>query len=624
MRHFLSLIAAFLFSVSFVYGKDAEYDAVILNHDAVFTMNSLSSGTYEVNSRILVNSKHGLSAATFNVFTDSFRTLSSFSGRIESGGKTLRKLKMSDLITVLIAEGVASDSYVSAYEPSGPYPFIVEYTYKVSYKKGMVSFPAFIPVTDPDVSVKSASYVLSVPAGTDIIFKASDEPLKTSEGKTDIYRWEVNDFGGFVSEPQMPDIRELVPFVYSGPASFQYSGTEGSQRNWGESGLWLYDLQKDVRNVPEELKNRITDLVSGMEDDRHKIKAIYDFLRENTRYVSIQLGIGGLKPFPVETVYKTGFGDCKALSTYMQALLAVAGIPSDYFIVDTKEADLLEGFYSVGQMNHAMLCVPMGKDSLWVECTNPRYPLGYRHDAVAGHQVVLVKKDGGEMVRVRPYADSLRLRAESLEVVLNQDGSASCKGTRRLVLDNVEPYIGFKSLDSKTQFNMIMYSNSINPSDFKITSFEDNFDSWADMDHGEEYIPEVRIGYSFGVSRYGKVSGNRIFIDLNPFAKSLVVSRNDRVNDFELKTGQMIVDAIRINLPSGYVLESIPCSETLESPFGTFENVVTYDEATNHIDVIQTIEIKSGRYSDEAYDEYRAFASGVSKSYGSRVVLVKK
>lgn len=36
------------------------------------------------------------------------------------------------------------------------------------------------------------------------------------------------------------------------------------------------------------------------------------------------------------------------------------------------------------------------------------------------------------------------------------------------------------------------------------------------------------------------------------------------------------------------------------------------------------MEIKSGRYSDEAYDEYRTFVSGVSKSYRSRVVLVKR
>lgn len=624
MKRFLAIVTAVFLSFTAMYGEEVKADAVVLTHDAVFTMNSMSTGTYKVHSKIQVNSRHGADAALFSVYTDSFKSLSSFSGRIEAGGKTLRKVKMSDLTTVLVAEGTASDAFVSVYEPTGPYPFTFEFEYELTYRKGFVSFPVFMPVTSAEVPVVSASYRLSVPTGTSVQYSASASPEVESSGSSDHYIWEVKDFGGFVSESMMPDIREYIPYVYSGPVSFEYSGTQGSQESWKESGLWLYSLQKDTRAVPEELKTKIQGLVAGLDDDREKIRAIYDFLRENTRYVSIQLGIGGLKPFPVETVYKTGFGDCKALSSYMQALLSVAGISSDYFIVDTRDADLVRDFYSVGQMDHAMLCVPMGADSLWIECTNPRYPLGYRHDAVAGHQVVLVKEDGGELVRVRPYPDSLGIHAETVDVTLNPDGTASCRGMRRLTLDNTEPYIDFRTLDSKAQFRAVMSGTSMNPSDFSITSVEDNFNDWVDMEQGEEYVPEVNIGYTYVVSDYGKVSGDRIFMDLNPFAKNLVTSRSARVNDFVIRSGGILADTVRVNIPEGYVPEAMPASVRLESRFGIFVSDVTYDEALSRIVVSQTIRLNAGRYSRDMYSDYRAFAREVSKAYGARVVLVRK
>lgn len=599
-------------------------DAVILSYDMTFDMASQSSGTMKACRKVLVMNRKGLASALFNVYTDSFRSLSSFSGRIEAGGKTLRKLKSSDLNTVLLADGMATDAFVSFYEPNAPYPFTVEYEYEVSYRKGFVSFPAFIPVSAPDVSIVQASYTLSVPSQTQIQYNASAEPVKSADGKNDIYRWRFDGYSGYVYEHLIPDLLDFVPYVYSGPVAFEYAGTSGSLSDWKDLGVWLYGLQKDLVTVPAELKTKVEALTSGLDSDRAKIKTLYDYLRENTRYVSIQLGIGGFRPFPVETVYKTGFGDCKALSVYMQALLAAAGIKSDYLIVNTDEKDLLAGFHTPGQMNHAMLCVPMESDTLWIECTNPRYPLGYRHDAIAGHQVVLVKEDGGELVRVKSYPDSLRLRSESVEVRLDADGRASCKGSRRLLLDNAEAYIGFRTLDSKAQFNAIMSGNSLNPTDFSITSVNDNFNDWVNMKQGEEYVPEVTVCYAYDVTDYAKASGDRIFMPLNPFAKRISTDRSARVNDMERKYATTMSDTVRLVLPSGYIPESLPSSDRIESPFGSFVTEVAYDEKEGSITLVQTISLFAGRFPKEAYADYRTFARSVSRAYDGRIVLVKQ
>ena len=75
---------------------DSDSDAIVFDHDEVFFMQSESSGTLKVSRRVMVMNSRGVNAATFDVYTDSFRKLSSFSGRIVSGGKTLKKLRESD------------------------------------------------------------------------------------------------------------------------------------------------------------------------------------------------------------------------------------------------------------------------------------------------------------------------------------------------------------------------------------------------------------------------------------------------------------------------------------------------------------------------------------------------
>jgi hypothetical protein len=359
-----------------------------------------------------------------------------------------------------------------------------------------------------------------------------------------------------------------------------------------------------------------------MSSDRQKIKALYEYLRQNTRYVSIQLGIGGLSPFPAEMVMNSGFGDCKALSVYMQALLAAAGIHSEYLIVNTGRRNLMKDFYSVGQMDHAMLCVPMQKDTLWIECTNPRLPLGYRHDNIAGHQVVLVTEDGGKMVRVRPYADSLSRSVESVEVTLNADGSAHCEGSRYLSLDEAEAYVGFEALSEKTKFNAIMGANSLNPSGFRIVSVEDNFDSWVSMSDGEEYVPETTIRYSFDAVNYAKVSGDRIFLNLNPFAKQVHSERKARVNDYVRSRELSIKDVVTVVLPEGYEVEAIPATAVISTQFGTLETEISQEDGKIH--VVQTLTMNPGRFAAEEYEVYRTFAKDVSKAYSARIVLKKK
>ena len=156
----------------------------------------------------------------------------------------------------------------------------------------------------------------------------------------------------------------------------------------------------------------------------------------------------------------------------------------------------------------------------------------------------------------------------------------------------------------------------------KILSIEDNFDAWVNMPVGEEYVPECTISYEFDAANYAKVSGDRIFINMNPFAVSMHADRKQRINDFVRSRRNVMEDIVELTIPQGYVVESIPNTSEIVNPFGTFHTQVA--QVDGKISIIQTLTLVPGRYPKEEYEQYRAFAKEVTKAYSARIVLRKE
>ena len=70
-------------------------------------------------------------------------------------------------------------------------------------------------------------------------------------------------------------------------------------------------------------------MVKNATTDREKAAILYNYMQNNMRYVSIQLGIGGLRPFPASFVDDKKYGDCKALSNYLKSALDAVGVKSN-------------------------------------------------------------------------------------------------------------------------------------------------------------------------------------------------------------------------------------------------------------------------------------------------------
>ena len=96
------------------------------------------------------------------------------------------------------------------------------------------------------------------------------------------------------------------------------------------------------------------------------------------QYISIKLGIGGWQPLTAKFVSEKGYGDCKALTNLMMALLKEAGIKSNYVLIlaGADENDINTSF-PASYFNHVICAVPMAADTVWLECTSQVKDPGY-------------------------------------------------------------------------------------------------------------------------------------------------------------------------------------------------------------------------------------------------------
>src|SRR6185503_9804833 len=96
-------------------------------------------------------------------------------------------------------------------------------------------------------------------------------------------------------------------------------------QSWDEVGQWYAGLQRD-RVVPDDrIRAKALELVKGISVDRDKVKALYEYVSKNFRYVSISLGQGRYQPHPAADVLANQYGDCKDKHTLLASMLSAAG-----------------------------------------------------------------------------------------------------------------------------------------------------------------------------------------------------------------------------------------------------------------------------------------------------------
>lgn len=590
--------------------------SVVRDYSVEFVQKSATGGEAQFRKTVTVLNAEGLEGATFIHVDGHFSKLKKFKGGISnSQGKQVVKLHRSDLKESTLSSGLTSDSHTYYYEcPPYSYPFSVTYEWTCDYSNGMLVYPDFYPQISYNQSVQNASYRLSVPGNVDVIYRSNrigKTPEVTRHGEYKTYAW--TGISLTASHPAYNgDARSVVGYIESEPTVFECDGYEGRQDTWQNFGIWKNKLLQGRDNLPEDEKQKIIAMTRDAASPVEKIRILYDYLARNTRYVSIQLGIGGWQPIDAATVCRTKFGDCKGLTNYMKAMLAVAGIPSVYTCISVEEKRLCPHLPGVHQLDHAILCVPLPADTLWLECTNAYLPFGYVHSDIAGHDAMLVDDNGGRLVRLPDYPDSCHRQSFHTRMQLDAQGNMTGVMTHRNAMRYYEKTLSLLSMNEKQRVRELGGMLQGNPPRISSVHVTERKDS----------VPQLTCRFAV-MGQCGTVNGNRMFLTVNPYRRRPSVSPvASHAYPLYLTEGSLLTDTLEVLLPAGYVPERIPKPVSLTQPFGTFISNVTVRDG--RLLVCQSMLVRKGTYPREMHALWNEFLNQAGKADREMIVLVRK
>lgn len=317
-------------------------------------------------------------------------------------GEVLRKLRKKEFMdrSDLSASAFHWDTRVIAFHMKwDEYPYRVRYTYTRSYKQ-FTDLVNWDPYPFFKIGVAHAELELELPLSmkyrvyADSLFEHSTR----EEDGVRKERFSISDLRPVRQESMAPPWQEWVPRIRVLPETFFY-GVPGSNRDWRSFGNWFLDLNGGLLDLPAWEVQGVHELIDGLETDQEKVEELYRYLQDRTRYVNVSLDDGGLRSYPASYVSQNAYGDCKALSTYMMALLAEAGIASHYCLVRAGEnTKRIDPDYPGTQFNHVVIAVPLDGDTIWLETTSKDLPFNYLGTFTQGRKALFISRDSSRLV----------------------------------------------------------------------------------------------------------------------------------------------------------------------------------------------------------------------------------
>lgn len=611
----------FLFAPS-LHGQDTKLYSIIKEVKTEVICKSMTQAIEKHSRIITVVDQKGWEAAQFVCGCDMFSSLQSFSGEIwNASGMSVRKIKKSELQKSEYSREFSTDDYYYYYQCNYPtFPFTVKYEWEVKCNNGLINYPRFMPQEEYHQRVDKASYRIELPIGQDCRYLSVNTQKKEftiteSKGANNqqVIEAIASDLPPIEPEPFGASFAQTFPMVYFAPSRFSFGKTEGSMKTWKEFGEWQYKLLEGRDLLPESLKQNLHEITANCRNDKEKVKAVYEYLGATTRYVSIQLGIGGLQPFPASQVCSTGFGDCKGLTNYAKAMLKELGIPAIYTVISTVNERLQLGFSSADQMNHVILQVPLPNDTLWLECTNPRLPMGYIHRDIAGHDALLITPEGGKVYRLPTYQDSLNTQRIKASVYLSSNGEAKIEVNETDRLFQYEGTAGITYLEPSRQKDRIRTDINLIQADIDRIQITEKKDA----------CPEITLNYRITTNQYGNSTGNRLFIPVNVFRKGFnVPNQTVKQQPIYINQGYSDSDSISIHLPDHYTIEGLPRPVEIQSKFGNFRTSVKVKD--KEVLIRHQLFMKKGIYAPEDYPGFLLFLKQVAGHYNGKIILKKE
>jgi len=487
------------------------------------------------------------------------------------------------------------------------------------------------------VPVRSSRFTLQLPSGWEFATLWGNYPEKqpVSSG-SNTYSWEIDDNPAIEIEPDMPPWT-----VVQGHMIVKYFPRDQAMRpkttgSWNDIALWYQGLISPRRVATPEIKAKVAELTSGLQDPLDKLKALAAFAQRQIRYQAVEIGIGGHQPHAAGDVFTHRYGDCKDKATLLNTMLQEIGIQS-FNVMISPERGVTRPDFPLLYFGHSIVAIQLPESIpdgllyavvndpqlgrlLFFDPTDEYTPVGYLPWQLQDNDALVVTPNGGKIVHIPLMPPTTNRMLRTAKFTLTSAGDLSGE------VQEVE--WGGPATQDREEFLTAQPSKRADVLDHFLGHFLNNFTlTGANLGNLEQYDKVLMLDYKFVSPGYANAAGDTIFVrprvvgDKNTGMLRLFTQQKPRKYPVEFDEATRQDDIFDIALPAGYTVDELPPPVQADCPYASYHSEMRVADGVLHYK--RTFEIKDVIVPVEKLPEIKSFLQQIAADQQSAAVLRK-
>lgn len=466
--------------------------------------------------------------------------------------------------------------------------------------EGTFSSQTLLQTSNP---VLLSRYKVTAPEGLKVKYYARSalkgvdpSPRVSQSAGKKTYAWEYRNVPQILTEGDMPPFGEVAFGLYV-----------TSLESWQAFGDWWSRKIMGKTEPSRAIREKTNELVRGLRSPAEKVAALYDYVKREVRYVSLDFGKSGYEPEKAQEVFENKYGDCKDKSTLLVSMLKAAGIESGYVLIPTTgRPALTPGFPYPFQFDHAIAVVKDGEGLRFLDPVAEEYGAeslpGYDQD-----REVLVFLDGKMAFGRTPLVGPERNVTRTFQTIdLEADGSI-CSKVAWSAGGNAEA--GLRAIfRERSPVRIREYFEGVADGmapGAKVVEY--HFSDPADFQ-----TPFV-MDLAFSADDYGRPAGDMLILPYpGPIFGCARAAKSERRYPIVFNTRAAKVSETEVNVPEGLAAYYLPEATTVSNGFLEFDS--RFETRGRRIFHRAEMRRKATRIPPEAYGDYRRDCKAIEKA----------
>ena len=185
--------------------------------------------------------------------------------------------------------------------------------------------------------------------------------VPTANSRDRVFQWDLS--------PLRPEkSAENAPTRFQTGTGFEMT----DYRTWGDLSATVLPLFERAERIGSSspLRAEIATIKATSPDPKVRAAMALTLVESKVRYVNLALGVGGLIPADADLTWQRRFGDCKAKTVLLTAILRELGIEATPVLVNTVFGDGLDQrLPKISEFNHAIVRATIGGHDYWLDGT---------------------------------------------------------------------------------------------------------------------------------------------------------------------------------------------------------------------------------------------------------------